>query len=32
MPDGTKKTQGVRAKRTAKNSVFLDLFQDKKIC
>ncbi len=30
MPDGTKKTQEVRVKRTAKNSVFLDLFQDKK--
>lgn len=30
MPDDTKRTQEVRAKRTAKNSVFLDLFQDKK--
>ncbi len=26
----TKQTQGIMAKRTAKNSVFLDLFQDKK--
>ena len=30
MSDGTKQTQEVMAKRTAKNSVFLDLFQDKK--
>ena len=30
MSDGTKQTQEVKAKRTAKNSVFLDLFQDKK--
>ncbi len=30
MSDDTKQTQGVKAKRTAKNSVFLDLFQDKK--
>ena len=30
MPDDTKQTQEVKAKRTAKNSVFLDLFQDKK--
>ncbi len=30
MQDDTKQTQEVRAKRTAKNSVFLDLFQDKK--
>ena len=30
MLDDTKQTQEVRAKRTAKNSVFLDLFQDKK--
>ena len=30
MPDGTKRTQEVKVKRTAKNSVFLDLFQDKK--
>jgi len=28
--DDTKQTQEVKAKRTAKNSVFLDLFQDKK--
>ncbi len=26
----TEQTQGIKAKRTAKNSVFLDLFQDKK--
>ncbi len=30
MPDNTKQTQEAKAKRTAKNSVFLDLFQDKK--
>ena len=30
VPDDTKWTQEVKAKRTAKNSVFLDLFQDKK--
>jgi len=30
VPDDTKQTQEVKAKRTAKNSVFLDLFQDKK--
>lgn len=30
MQDDTKQTQKVMAKRTAKNSVFLDLFQDKK--
>ena len=30
MPDDTKQTREVKAKRTAKNSVFLDLFQDKK--
>ena len=30
MADDTKKAPEVRAKRTAKNSVFLDLFQDKK--
>ncbi len=30
MSDSTKRTQGVKAKRTAKNSVFLDIFQDKK--
>ena len=30
MSDDTKQTQEVKAKRTAKNSVFLDLFQDKK--
>ena len=30
MPDDTTQTQEVKAKRTAKNSVFLDLFQDKK--
>ena len=30
MQDDTKQTQEVKAKRTAKNSVFLDLFQDKK--
>ena len=30
MSDDTKRTQKVKAKRTAKNSVFLDLFQDKK--
>ncbi len=30
MSDNTKHTQEVKAKRTAKNSVFLDLFQDKK--
>ena len=30
MSDDTKRTQEVKAKRTAKNSVFLDLFQDKK--
>ncbi len=29
MPDNTKQMREVRAKRTAKNSVFLDLFQDK---
>ncbi len=29
MSDDTKQTQEVKAKRTAKNSVFLDLFQDK---
>lgn len=30
MQDHTKQAQEVKAKRTAKNSVFLDLFQDKK--
>ena len=30
MQDDTNQTQAVKAKRTAKNSVFLDLFQDKK--
>ncbi len=30
MSDDTKQTQKVKVKRTAKNSVFLDLFQDKK--
>ena len=30
MSDDTKQAQEVKAKRTAKNSVFLDLFQDKK--
>ena len=30
MQDETNQTQEVKAKRTAKNSVFLDLFQDKK--
>ena len=30
MSDNTKQTQEVKVKRTAKNSVFLDLFQDKK--
>ena len=30
MPDETKQIQEVKAKRTAKNSVFLDLFQDKR--
>jgi len=30
VQDDTKRTQEVKAKRTAKNSVFLDLFQDKK--
>ncbi|MCH5342458.1 MAG: hypothetical protein J1E64_00355 [Acetatifactor sp.] len=30
MQDETSQTQEVKAKRTAKNSVFLDLFQDKK--
>ena len=30
MSDEIKQTQEVKAKRTAKNSVFLDLFQDKK--
>ena len=30
MSDDTKQEQEVKAKRTAKNSVFLDLFQDKK--
>ena len=30
MPDDTRQTREVKAKRTAKNSVFLDLFQDKK--
>ena len=30
MPDNTKQTREIKAKRTAKNSVFLDLFQDKK--
>lgn len=30
MQDEPKQTQEVKAKRTAKNSVFLDLFQDKK--
>lgn len=29
MQDDTKQTQKVMAKRTAKNSVFLDLFQDR---
>ena len=32
VSDDTKQTQEVKAKRTAKNSVFLDLFQDKKNC
>ncbi len=30
MPDDTKQAQEVNAKRTVKNSVFLDLFQNKK--
>ena len=30
MSDDTKQLQEVKAKRTTKNSVFLDLFQDKK--
>ena len=30
MSNNTKQTQEIKAKRTAKNSVFLDLFQDKK--
>ena len=30
VSDNTKRSQEVKAKRTAKNSVFLDLFQDKK--
>lgn len=30
VPDEPKQTQEIKAKRTAKNSVFLDLFQDKK--
>ena len=30
MSDNMKQTQEIKAKRTAKNSVFLDLFQDKK--
>ena len=30
MQDETNQTQEIKAKRTAKNSVFLDLFQDKK--
>ena len=30
MSDATKQTQEIKAKRTAKNTVFLDLFQDKK--
>ncbi len=30
MSDDIKQTQEIKAKRTAKNSVFLDLFQDKK--
>lgn len=30
MSDDTKQTQEFKAKRTDKNSVFLDLFQDKK--
>jgi len=30
VSDDTKQTQKVKAKRTAKNSVFLDIFQDKK--
>ena len=30
MSDDTRQIQEVKAKRTAKNSVFLDLFQDKK--
>ncbi len=30
VSDDTKQTQEAKAKRTAKNSVFLDLFQDKK--
>jgi hypothetical protein len=30
VQDDTNQTQAVKAKRTAKNSVFLDLFQDKK--
>lgn len=30
MSEDTKQTQEIKAKRTAKNSVFLDLFQDKK--
>ena len=30
VSDDIKQTQEIKAKRTAKNSVFLDLFQDKK--
>ncbi len=30
MSDDAKQTKEIKAKRTAKNSVFLDLFQDKK--
>ena len=30
MSDATKQTQEIKTKRTAKNTVFLDLFQDKK--
>ncbi len=32
MSDDTKQTQEVKAKRTAKKSVFLDLFKIKRIC
>jgi hypothetical protein len=30
VTETTKQAQGVKAKRTTKNSVFMDLFQDKK--
>ncbi len=30
MSDDTNQTQEIKAKRTTKNSVFLDLFQDKR--